>query len=236
MQSPLISRIHYIVPLGAGRDGDVLTAASIARLDEGIKIAVRENADGMVALGDYFSTWRQGEPYNTKGSVLRAAYLTEHCPPSIKIVRVDRGSCTLQELVALRDVGHRLGIERMIIVTHPEHVKRVERLSEMIFQNQYFSRNLGIKFIVRVESGDLPSGKLDVREEEAYLEVTEDYLRKRYPPNGEIPSQQWGELDPPVWWETHVELYDRFRSIYQKFHEGREAPEFYRVAKDKERE
>jgi hypothetical protein len=228
-------RVHFVVPLGAGRIDDKLTPASIARLDEGIRIAKRENAFGLVALGDYFSTWRQGEPYNTRGADIRAAYLKERIPKKMHVIKVTRGSDTLQELVALRDVGAEYGVKKMIIVTHPEHIERVQALSEMIFSHPYYLRGQGGPFTVEVESGRLPQGLINITEEEESLKITLEYLARKYPPHGIIPRMTWSELNPPTWMREHAELYASFQRIYQQIHAEGHATDFYVVGEGKER-
>lgn len=228
-------RIHFVVPLGAGRIDDQLTPASIARLDEGIKIAKRENAFGLVALGDYYSTWRQGKPYDTLGADLRGKYLQERIPKGMTVIKIRRGSDTLQELVSIRDVGTKYGIENVIIVTHPEHTNRVTELTGLIFPETYYPYMPGHNFKVEVESGDLPAGLINTAEERTYLDETVRYLKGKYPPDGIIPIMTYDELDPPRWIKRHAELYDNFRQIYEDFHKEGTAPEFYAVAPGKER-
>jgi hypothetical protein len=229
-------RIHFVVPLGAGRTDDGLTPASIARLDEGLKIAERENAFGLVALGDYFSTWRQGEPYNDRGADLRSNYLMKRKQPQMDVIKIPRGSDTLQELVSLRDIGRKHGLIKMIIVTHPEHVTRVQALSELIFTHPYYKRFGNVNFTVDVESGNLPAGLINPIEETKYLETTVNFLRRKYPPDGIIPIMTWGQLNPPIWIKNHAELYTEFQAIYQDEHrEGARAPDFYIVSAGKEK-
>ena len=236
------SRSRFIVPLGAGRTEDGLTDASKERLDKAVRIAVEEGAAGIIALGDFFSTWRQGVPYDTPGAELRSNYLikklfqvteNEEILSIIKVIRIPKGACTLHELVAIRDLGFKYGIENILFITHPEHIPRVSHLAqERVFRYKLNGLGEPIRYRINVTSGNIPPGKLNIEEEAAYLKATDEYLLGKYPPDGVIPeiSNPNIRLDPTIWWKEHAELYHSFRSIYDRSHQYRPESDFYKVS------
>jgi hypothetical protein len=231
----------FVIPLGAGRiDEQTLTRPSIQRLDTAIQIANREALTGfvpaLIALGDHYSTWRQESPYETNGSALRAKYLRDHTHGN-KVIEVHNGFCTLTELISLRSLFP--FVSGGIIVTHPEHINRVRVLTDMIF-NETMSSFVdgGIKhktdFRMRVESGDLPAGSIQLGEEGDYLSTTVDYLKQRFPPDGVVPKMSQELLSLPVWKENHPQLIHEFQRIFEKYHGGQDLEgtvgfDFYRV-------